>query len=132
MKLSLIKKISREDAAKSGEPLPKWYDAVFTPINDFIEKVALALQGNLTFADNFLCKVVQIDFIHAVEISINPLPVGSKNLRVIGVIPIASGGLGIDSFKWTYKSDGSVGVTFQFDGGISTTSANCTIIILLG
>jgi hypothetical protein len=132
MKLGTIKRIAREDLAKSGEALPKWIDVFLDPLNQAIEKFALALGGQLTFDDNFSCKRVKLKFTHAAEQLINPFPTGVRQLSVIGVFPISAGDQAIDAFKWVSKSDGSIGVTFQFDGGSSTTEAYCSIIILLG
>lgn len=132
MKLGTIKRISRDDLSKSGDELPKWIDTLLEPLNQFIEKTGLALQGNLTLDDNFLCKRVSLKFTHNVAQSINPLPVGAKNLRVTGVIPVSAGSEGIDSFKWIQTSDGTIDVTFKFVGGTSATVATCALFILLG
>lgn len=133
MKLGTIKRISRDDLNKAGgEELPKWIDAFLDPLNQAIERFALALSGGITFEDNFLCKRVKIKFTHGVEQLVNPFPQGSRNLSVIGVLPISCGNESLDKFKWVSKTDGSIGVTFQFDGGLSDTEAVCSIIILLG
>lgn len=132
MKLGTIKRISREDLAKAGGELPKWIDAMLDPLNQAIEKFGIALGGQLTFADNVLCKKVKIKFTHGVEQLVNPFPTGVRQLTVEGVLPISTGDKTLDKFKWVSKTDGSIGVTFQFDGGTSTTEATCTLIILLG
>lgn len=132
MKLGTIKRISREDLAKSGEALPKWIDTFLDPLNQAIEKFALALGGGLTFDDNVSCRRVKLKFTHGVEQLVNPFPAGVRQLSVVGVFPIGAGEQGIDKFKWVTKTDGSIGVTFSFDGGSSTTEATCSIIILLG
>lgn len=132
MKLGTIKRISKDDLARTGDELPKWLDAFLDPLNQAIEKFALALSNGVTFDDNFLCKRTKLTFTHGVEQLINPFPTGSRNLSVIGVFPISSGNEAIDKFKWVSKTDGSIGVTFQFDGGTSATQAICSIIILLG
>jgi hypothetical protein len=132
MKLGTIKRISRDDLAKSGGEIPKWVDAFLDPLNQFIEKVGIALTNGLTFDDNLLCKRTKLTFTHGVEQVVNPFPIGSRNLAVVGVFPISAGNESIDKFKWITKTDGSIGVTFQFDGGTSSTQAICSIIILLG
>jgi hypothetical protein len=132
MKLGTIKRISKDDLARSGDDLPKWIDALLDPLNQAIEKFTLALSGGLTFDDNFSSKRVSLTFTHATEQLVNPFPQGSRKLRVIGVLPVSCGNESIDAFKWVVKTDGSIGVTFQFDGGTSATQAVCSIIILLG
>ena len=124
MKLGILKVIQKEELTKFGE-LPKWIDAFLQPLNQFIGQAGQALKGNLTFQDNFLCKQKSLTFTHGVEQEINP---DTKN-RVIGVLPISAGGLTIDQFGWTSKSNGNIGVTFHFNTG---TDAVCTVIILLG
>jgi hypothetical protein len=132
MKLGTIKRISRDDLAKSGEALPKWLDLFLDPLNQAIEKFGIALTGALTFEDNILSKRVKLTFTHAVEQAVNPFPIGTRKLSVVGVFPVGASDQSIDAFKWTSKQDGSIGVTFQFVGGSSSTQAVCTIIILLG
>lgn len=132
MRLGTIKRISRDELTKSGEELPKWIDAMLDPLNQAIEKFTLALSNGLTFDDNILAKRTKLSFTHNVEQLINPFPQGSRNLAVVGVWPVSAGSQAIDKFKWVSKTDGSIGVTFQFDGGSPSTEAVCTIIILLG
>lgn len=124
MKLGIIKTIQREELSKYGE-LPSWINSFLQTLNQFINGVGSALKGNLTFEDNFLCKVKTLTFSHGVEQEINP----DTRLKVVGVLPTYCSGLVIDKFGWTQKSDGPIGVTFYFNSG---TSAKCTVIILLG
>jgi hypothetical protein len=124
MKLGTIKTIAKEDLSKA-EKLPAWMDPFLQSLNNFISNVTLALNGRLTFNDNFLATEKQINIIHSVETEINP---DSKN-KVKGVVCMSSGGLGIDVFKWRQLSNGNVGVTIGYDGGISTTNAICVITI---
>lgn len=127
MKLGLLKRISKEQLQKMGE-VPKWIDALLEPINEFIEKVGSAVQGKLTFRDNFLGKVVEIEITSNTEIEINPFNVGQSTLRVTGVLVLSSGSLLVRDFGWTQKSNGNVGVTVVFASG---TSAKCRLQILL-
>lgn len=124
MKLGVIKTIVREELSKFGE-LPGWINPFLQTLNQFINAAGKALAGNLSFEDNFLCKVKTLDFTSGTEQPINP----DTKLRVIGVIPTACSGLVIDKFGWVLKSDGTIGVTFNFASG---TTAKCTVIILLG
>jgi hypothetical protein len=132
MKLGTLKRIDRQDLAKGGGDIPKWIDALLDPLNQFIEKVGNTLQNGVTFEDNVLCKIVRLQFTHDVDQSINPFPTGARNLSVKGVIPIDSGGLSVDKFKWARNDDRSIDVNFNFDGGTSATKAWCSLIILLG
>lgn len=127
MKLGLLKMISREILAGSGE-VPKWADAMLGPLNDFIEKVGLALQNRLTFEDNFLCTVVSREFTSGVQLDINPIANAQRNLRTSGVLLISAGGLSVDQFGWVQKPNGNLGVTVTFN---PSATATCTILILL-
>jgi len=127
MKFGTLKRISKEAMSRAGD-VPKWVDALLEPLNDFIENVGLALQGRLTFDENFLCKIVTREFSDGVEIEINPSLENQKNLRAYGVIPLSMDGLSFDKFGWVQKPNGNIGVTFDLDGG---SSATCTILILL-
>lgn len=126
MKLGIIKTINLEEISKaSKEPLPEWVKPMLESINQFIEQAGKALQGNLTFQDNFLSRQKKLTFSDSVEKVLNPE--AGPNLRVMGVIPLSSE-LFVDGFAWSHKSDGSIGVTFNFTGG---TDAVCEVLILL-
>jgi hypothetical protein len=131
MKFGQLKRISREDLAKASTDLPKWIDAFLDAINPFIEKTGVCLQNGITIEDNMLAKRVRLQFTHDTEHLINPFPTSSKNLSLDGVFFVDSGGLGVDVFRWVKKNDGSIGVTFKFDGGDATTKAWCTLYIFL-
>lgn len=124
MKLGILKTIQREDLSRYGE-LPDWINAFLQALNQFMTSVGGALKGNLTFQDNFLCKVRTLTFSHGVEQKINP----ESKLKVTGVFPVYASGNVVDKFGWAYKTDGTIGVTFYFN---SSTDAECTVIILLG
>jgi hypothetical protein len=124
MKLGVLKTIQREELSKY-EALPKWMEPFLQVLNQFIGAVGLALKGNLTFEDNFLCKIKKLTFTHDVEQEINP----ESKIKVVGVLPQYAGGLMVIGFQWTYKTNGNIGVKFQFAGG---TEAVCSVIILLG
>lgn len=132
MKLPLIKRIPKEDLSKAGGEIPKWIDALLVPLNAFIEAIASVLQGRLTFEDNFMCNVITQDFTHSVPLEINPRKIEQRNLRVTGVIPLKTGNQGLEVFKWEQMANGNIRITYQFDGGIATTTDTCTILILLG
>lgn len=127
MKLSNVKRISKEDMSKLGE-VPKWMDPLLTTLNDFIEKVTVAINGNLNFKDNFLCKEVEQDFTSGTEYEVNPRLDGRTQLRVYGVIPVDTLGAALDSFKWASLANGNISVTLTFT---SAVSSKCRIEILL-
>lgn len=127
MKLGLIRRISKEDMARYGD-IPKWMDPMLETLNTFIEKMTTALNGNLSFADNFLCKQVSQDFTSATAYTINPQIDGRSQLQAYGVIPIDTNGATIDKFLWEKLENGNISVTFTFS---AATTNKCTILILL-
>lgn len=126
MKLSVVRRILREDLANSGE-LPKWIDALLVPLNQFIDNVALALRTNLTLSDNIAGKFVQTAFVHNTELQINPL----SQRKVIGIIPLDTSGNAITSFGWSRKTNGNVGITFNFSGAPSG-NITCSVFLFFG
>lgn len=129
MKLDVIKTIRIDDLKNAGGDVPAWMDTLLFQLNAFIEGVGRAIQGNLTFTDNMLCRVKQYTFTHGVELVINPQ---SNNIKVLGMIPVDGGGQVIDTYGFTRKTNGNIGVTLSFSGGTSSTTSVCTILILLG
>lgn len=125
MKLGIVKMIQRDELSRF-EALPAWVNPLLQVLNQFILNVGSALKGNLTFQDNFLCTVKQLDFKDATEKEINP----ESKFRVVGVLPLDSGGEGIDIFKWRQLQNGNIGVTFTFVTAAATKP--CRILILLG
>lgn len=131
MKLSL-KRLLKEDLARTKEEIPKYMDTVLRILNTAIEQLGVALSNRLTFEDNFLCKIETREFTHGVELTLNPTSGQQANLRATGVSLLSGGDLIVDKFGWNQKSDGTIGVTVYFNGGTSSTSANCKVLILLG
>lgn len=123
MKLGVVKTIQKEELSKFGE-LPGWVDPLLTALNSFIEQTGKALQGNLTFADNFLTRGKQLRFQSGAEQVLNP---EAGNLRVYGVIPLSSE-LKVEGFGWQHRGEGKIAVTFDFTGGGQSI---CEILILL-
>ena len=124
MKIPVTRRISKEDL-RGGE-LPGWIDGLLTPLNQFITTIATALQNRLTFEENFQAKVLEFSFQHDTELAINPQ---AGRLRVTGILPSYAGGAIVTGFGWTQKSNGNVGITFQFsDSG----THKCKIVILIG
>lgn len=127
MKIDAISTIRLDDLKNAGGDIPPWLDTLVYQLNKVFETVGRAVQGNLTFADNVLCKVKSYTFTHGTELSINP----QTNIKVLGVLPIDANGQQISGFGWTRKTNGNVGVTFNFAAGAGTKST-CTVLILLG
>ena len=128
MRLPIVKRIDKADLERA-EKTPKWVDPLMSTLNAFMEAVALALRGRLTFEDNFLCKPYQGEFTSGVAIEINPRIDLQTNLRVTGVLLVSCGGLRFSSFGWSQLQNGNISVTVDFAAG---TSSTCKLIILLG
>lgn len=118
MRLGVVKRVDKADLSKSAkeDKLPAWVDALLTPVNEFIEKVGQSLQNQLTFRDNFLGKVVEVNFTHDTELEINPYPGTRGSLRVSAVYHATTGSIFVTGFKWKALQNGNIGVTFRFDG----------------
>jgi hypothetical protein len=124
MKLSTVRRILKENL---GGDLPAWLDKFLEPLNQFIEQSFVAINGNLTFADNMLCKVTTQELTHDTVKEVNP---GSK-LKVQGVLFISAEGEMLTGTKWVPNSDGNVAVTVQFGAGAGT-KADVKLIFLFG
>jgi hypothetical protein len=123
MKLSLIRRILKEDLARQGE-VPAWVDSLLNPLNDFINQVAIAFENNLTIKDNVLSKTLSLTFTSGTELEVNP----QSSFKVFGIlVPDASGkvvsGYGITS----RKTNGNIGITINFASGGSST---CSVVLL--
>lgn len=121
MKLETIKTIVKEELAKY-EKLPGWMDPFLQTLNQFMNNVGTAVNGNLDFKNNFRCTVKTLELNHGVEQEINP----QNKARVNGVACFNANGLGVDKFKWRYLNNGNIAVTIHFDGG---TKSTCDITI---
>jgi hypothetical protein len=122
MKIGTIKTIVKEELSKYEE-LPKWVDPLLVTLNKFINDIGLALKGNLSFEDNFNCKIKQIKLTHGVEQAINP----QSTSKVKGVLLMGAGGVVVDKFGWRFLTTGQIGVTVYFNSG---TSSICDLVIL--
>lgn len=121
MKLSVVRRISKEDMQRSGE-VPEWMDSLLGPLNSFIDQMVTALRGRLTFADNMLGKKVTIEFTHAVSKDVS-VP---TNAKVIGIMPIDAENDQIIGYGFTRSSSGIISITMRLQSG---GSANCTLLI---
>lgn len=126
MKLPVVRKIFKEDISKAGEA-PDWVDALLDPLNQFLDRVTLALRNNLDLANNFSGKLIETKFTHNVTLNVNP----GTNGKILGIVPMGAGQQAITSFKWIRNDDGTVGITFGFAAGGSTAD-NCTLFIFYG
>lgn len=140
MKLQ-ITRILKDELARLGEPLPIWIDTFLYTINQFIDQVGKTLKGQITFADNVLCKVVTITLVHNTEYVVSPTLAGKSGLTVLGVIPViaqkstasassASRNV-ITGWGTNLLSNGNLGIVAQFSAG-GITQAAVTFIILFG
>lgn len=109
MKLTNIRRIAREDLQSA----PAWIDDLLTPLNSAIEQITQALLGQLDIANNDLSRILTQKFTHGVELIIkNPFKTG---LKPIGMTCITSDSAAcIDGFRYTYKTNGDIGVTVTF------------------
>lgn len=128
MKISL-KRVLKEELARTKEAVPKYMEVVLKVLNDAMEQLGIALSNRLSFEDNFNCTVVTREFTSATELEINPFAGKTGNLRVTGVLLLDASGLAVDKFQWVQKSNGNIGVTVTF---VSGGPANCKILALLG
>lgn len=126
MRLGTIKRISKEDMSRKGE-VPAWMDPMLETLNEFIEKITQAVNGNLTFADNFLAKEYYEEFTDATTQVVNPRIDGRSQLTVTGVIPIDTNGVEVNGFKWARLDSGNIEVTFSFASAVTT---KCRLLIL--
>lgn len=127
MKIGIVKRILKEDLAKTGE-VPSWVDALIQPLNDAITRFAQALTNNLTLSDNMLGRQYTIELSHGVETVVNP----QSRIRPLGILVLDAVGSQIDSYGMDRKQDGTLGITVRFVGGSSGTKATVTFFVLLG
>jgi hypothetical protein len=133
MKVSLIRRILREDL-NTKEALPDWVDSLLKYVNQNMEVLGKALQGNITFADNYSCKITTLTFTHNTEIIVGV----DTTRKVVGLIPVLSTSSSdssttsanvITGYRITPKGNGTAGVTINFQGA-GSVSASVTVIIL--
>lgn len=124
MKLSTVKRITKESLSTSSKDLPAWIDNFLAPLNDYLEKMYIAVSGRLTFGDNLQSTVVTVNLTHNVELKVNT----QSSLSVLGCLLINSGGTMVTGFKWVGLTTSTVGLTVQLSGA---TSATCTVVFLL-
>ena len=124
MKLSLSRglEISKFLATESGKQLADFIQYVA----DLSENMIRALQNNLTFADNFNCKVSTLSLKHNVEQIVNTdgkRPIGVFDLQTVSTTSA------VESKIWYVNSSGQMVLKVAFVGAPSTT-LDVTVAIL--
>lgn len=122
MKLGVIRRINKEELARSGD-VPQWVDPLILTLNQFMDGVVTALSGRVSFSDNIQCKIITQVFTSGTEVAINP----QSSIKPLGVIPITAVGKAIDSYKFAVKDNGNVGITLTYVGA-GTAEATCIIL----
>lgn len=126
MKIAVIKKISKDDFPDKSN-LPAWLDPLLGTLNEFIQTVATAIEGRLSIEDNFAMRKVALTFSSGQKQKVN-IQVGAKAPgKIVGALPIYTGGKTLVGTKMTYETDGSIGLTLTFNEG--GTSA-CLVYLL--
>lgn len=122
---AIIEKILADDLSRSGEAVPKWMtDVVLPSLNNALETIGRALQGNLSFADNAYGTEVSLSLTHGVAQNYS-IP-GKRQVKGIAVVDAS--GKYVDSFGFTRNSDASISITVNFTAGAGTI-ATCLIQI---
>jgi hypothetical protein len=122
MKIDILNRISVDQV----KDVPTWFrEHVLIPLNQALEQIVRNLRGGLTFRDNFLCQVEELEFTHGVSRQIlnkmgRPRPIGGIGLHAEGESITA---VSVDPRTTNSKFD----VTVYFQSGSGT--ATCRIII---
>lgn len=124
MKLGVLTRVDSSDI-KKAEDSPSWLNLLVDPINQILENIVKALSNNLTFVDNFSCVQVTVGIQDATEFVITP----QTSRKVLTVLVLESGGNRVDSFGWTRKPDGKIGVTVDFVGAVTGTVSTTFLIL---
>ena len=122
MKLPVIARLRREDLATAGD-VPAWVDKLIDPLNQFIEQMGVAIQGRLAVGDNLAMKYITNTFTDNTELQINP----NDKRRVVGILPVYASSKIITGYNFSYKNNGTIGITIKFD---AAGSADCKIILI--
>lgn len=135
MKLPSFNSLNEDEFANKGD-LPSWFRPLLQFINNFIYPVSTALTSNLTFQDNFLCKIVTLQLTSQVDTKISV----DSRYKVIGGFPVLSTGSNdstaatqntIAGFRVTPLGNGQANIMADFSTGGSST-ATITFILLYG
>jgi hypothetical protein len=124
MKLPIVKKIDKADL---GSDLPSWIDKFLGAINGFIEPVGKALQGQLTLVENSAIKAITQQFVSGTTYNFNPRALDIGQYRVVGMMPINTGGATITGWKFITNADATISITLTL-----SATATCTIYLILG
>lgn len=127
MKIPFIRRILKEDLTQAAGTIEPWVDQLLYYLNMNMDTIGKALQGNLTFSDNFLCKTITLTFTHNTELSVSVNP----ELKVLGANPLLAVSSSdatsstqnvITGFRVSVKGNGSLGLTVNFAGGSGITA----------
>lgn len=103
MKISAVKKFSREDFIGS----PDWFGRFLDEINNFSDQMITMTENNITYDDNVYCQNVEYNFNHGEQVKfLNKL----KN-KPRGLIAVAAEGYAIDAAELQYDNGGQIGIT---------------------
>lgn len=107
MKISAIKKFSREDFSGS----PDWFGRFLDEINNFSDQMITMTENNIIYEDNIYCQNIENNFNHGQQIKfLNKL----KN-KPRGLIAVAADGYAIDAAELQYDNGGQIGITLYFN-----------------
>lgn len=107
MKISALKKFSREDFSGS----PDWFGRFLDEINNFSDQMITMTENNIIYEDNIYCQNIEHNFNHGQQIKfLNKL----KN-KPRGLIAVAANGYAIDGAELQYDNGGEIGVTVYFN-----------------
>ena len=124
MKLPIIKKIQKEDL-QTGEKVPGYIDRILSPLNQFIEQVAIAITGKLTIGDNVAGKYIDETFTHNVAKELNV-----NDTRAVGaVVPVYCANDLIVGYGWERLTNGNIQITLLFNSG-GTSSRSTRLMVL--
>jgi hypothetical protein len=126
VKIANLSRVLKEDLTRMGD-VPKWIDALISPVNQIIDVAGKALSNNLTFKDNFATAEVIQKFTHGVESQINP----HTTQKVKGIVIVDTGGEMITGYRLVRKTTGNLGITINYNAGAGTVST-VTLYILNG
>jgi hypothetical protein len=120
-----IKKILKSDIPSA----PQWFDQVLYLLNIFMDTTVTALRGNLSFQDNFLSQVKEVEFVHGVEQQVGCTLPTYGGFLVLKNPNVDSSDYGVDKWFVRQIKPGIFGVTIWFNGA-GTITGNVKFAIL--
>jgi len=124
MRIPTIKRILKGDIPDS----PDWFDKILSTLNQFMDAAITCFSGRITFTENMLCEIKELTFTHGVELLI------SHKLSLLGCLkimsPYESGILTIATEAIRVIDNNTIGMTYTFTGGSSSTKGKIKIILI--